>query len=80
MAREAGEALTWLEQLIEQDGVDCDYRRTGRVHLAASRAHFDLLQADLELAARHDAVDADLLDRAAARAEVASDAFHGGVF
>ena len=80
MAREAGEALTWLERLIEQDAIDCDYRRTGRVHLAANPAHFDLLQADLDLAAKHGVVDADLLDRAAARAEVASDSFHGGVF
>lgn len=72
-------AVDTVERLIQEQSIDCDFHRRGRIKLAAKPAHFD------KLARAHDVLRAEvdpdvrLVTPDRIRDEVGSDAFHGGL-
>ena len=69
-----------VERLVREEGIDCDFMRTGKLKLATRPAHLQALQRTAERLIR-DGVDTDveILDAPRVRAEVASERFHGGL-
>ena len=75
---EVNEAFDHLEELIEADGIACDYERTGQLYLAHTPRLVPHLR---ELAEEHAAAGEPVrfVPRSELPAEIGSDAFHGGV-
>lgn len=73
------QGIETLERIIEEEGIACDFRRSGKLKLAAKPGHFEGLAKNY--AAVHADVDreTELLTRDELSREIGSDAFHGGL-
>lgn len=73
-------AVDTLEQLVREEGIDCDFQRNGKLKLGTRPQHYDELARAAERL-RRDGVDTelDVLDAAQAREEVRSERFSGGL-
>jgi glycine/D-amino acid oxidase-like deaminating enzyme len=72
-------AVDTVEALVAAEGIACDFRRSGKIKLAAKPEHFAKLAQSHALLAREADPETRLLSAAEARAEVRSDAFHGAI-
>ena len=72
-------SLDWLAGFVAEERFDCDFRRVGRFHAAHTPAHYEALARALEATPRAHAQGAHLVPRAEQRAEIGTDAYHGGV-
>jgi glycine/D-amino acid oxidase-like deaminating enzyme len=72
-------AVDTVERLIQEEAIDCDFQRRGRIKLAAKPAHFDKLARACEVLARDVDPNVRLVTPDRIRDEVGSDAFHGGL-
>ena len=72
-------AFDHVESLIEDEGIDCDYARTGQLYLAHNEAHVAGLQA--MATEHHDQLGEAVhwVPRAELAGEIGSRSFHGGV-
>ncbi|UDL90398.1 FAD-binding oxidoreductase [Mesorhizobium sp. PAMC28654] len=79
MYRAFDQGIETIERIIAEEGIACDFRRSGKLKLAAKPAHYDSLAQNY--AAVHAEVDCEteLLSRADLAREIGSDAFHGGL-
>ena len=68
-----------VERIIGEEGIDCDFRRTGKLKLAAKPAHYDKLARSQELLAREVDPDTHMVSKAALSEELGSDAYYGGL-
>lgn len=68
-----------IEAIIAEEGIDCDFRRVGKLKLASKPPHFDALAANFEAIHREVDPDTELLSRADLGPEIGSDAFHGAM-
>jgi glycine/D-amino acid oxidase-like deaminating enzyme len=79
MYQEVNDAFDHVETLVAEEGIDCDYTRSGQLYLAHNRAHVS------DLAAMADEHGGDLgetvhyLSRDELSDEIGSTAFHAGV-
>ena len=79
MLRAEGEtALCWIEQRIAAESIDCGFNRVGRFHAAHSPAAYDRLAREAEDLTRQEGIEAFAVPRSESRAEMGSDAYHGG--
>lgn len=75
------EAKAWVEHtadFIEREGIDCRFRRDGRVVGAHSPGAYDAAARELEATARHLDVQTGMVPRAEQSRELGSDVYHGG--
>jgi glycine/D-amino acid oxidase-like deaminating enzyme len=74
------EAVDTVARLVQQEGIACDFSRTGKLKLATRPGQLDALRRSVERL-HADGVDTDteILDAATVRAEVQSERFHGGM-
>jgi glycine/D-amino acid oxidase-like deaminating enzyme len=72
-------AVDTVERIIGEERIDCDFKRSGKIKLAAKPEHFDKLARSYELMTREVDPDTDLVPRSAIRSEIGSEAFHGGL-
>ncbi|WP_264817731.1 NAD(P)/FAD-dependent oxidoreductase, partial [Acidomonas methanolica] len=77
--RDFDAAVTSVETLVRDEGIDCDFRRGGKLKLAVKPAHVAKLETSAELLRREVDADVVFLDAAETRREVASEAFHGAL-
>jgi glycine/D-amino acid oxidase-like deaminating enzyme len=68
-----------VERIVREEGIDCDFRRTGKLKLAAKPEHYDKLARSQELLARQVDPDTHMVSKAALSEELGSDAYHGGL-
>lgn len=76
---EAADGYRYLESLIAQHAINCDYRQTGRLAAAWIPEHLDNWKKRLPLLNSVSQVQARMLTRDELRAELDSPAYHGGV-
>lgn len=71
--------VDFIEQLVAEEGIDCAFRRAGKLKLASKPQHMAGIRANYE--AIHAEVDPEtaLLTREDLRGEIGSDAFHGAM-
>jgi glycine/D-amino acid oxidase-like deaminating enzyme len=72
-------AVDTVEQVIRDDGIDCDFGRHGKLKLASLPLHFEKFRASQQRLAAEIDPSVELLDARAVRDEIGSDAFHGGL-
>jgi glycine/D-amino acid oxidase-like deaminating enzyme len=71
------EAIGFVESLVSDEGIDCDYRRAGHLEAAFKPAHFDDLRREQGVLARVFDHPVRLVARADQRSELGSDLYHG---
>lgn len=78
--RKEGEAaLSWIEERIAAENIDCGFRRVGRFHAAHTPAAYEELTRDAEKMTRTEGIPAHVVPRGGQHAELGSDMYHGGV-
>jgi len=70
-------SIDMIEEVIAEEGIACDFRRSGKLKLASKPSHVAGLRANQELIARDVDPETDWLDRSDLPAEIGSRAFHG---
>jgi glycine/D-amino acid oxidase-like deaminating enzyme len=72
------EAIDGLESVIEQEGIDCDFVRSGSLVLAAKPAHYDAMEAERDAIARAVGHEMKMIPRSELGSEIHSQHYHGG--
>ena len=73
------EAFALVEDTITTNRIECEYERTGHLHLAYKPAHVDHLEAEAQVLRQEFGVDARVLDRDALASEIGSPVYHGAL-
>ena len=71
-------ALEFTAGLIEREGIDCHFTRSGRFRVACRPAHYETMARETDLLSREIGLEAEMVPRAEQGREVATDAYHGG--
>jgi glycine/D-amino acid oxidase-like deaminating enzyme len=72
-------AIQFVESVIRDEGIACDWRRSGHVTLAAKPSHLPPLQEARQLLARDFGYQTDLLGPGEIGREIGSPRYHGGL-
>jgi glycine/D-amino acid oxidase-like deaminating enzyme len=72
-------AVDTVERLVQEERMDCDFVRRGRLKLAAKPEHYEKLASACELLHAEVDPNVQLVPRDRIRDEVGSDAFYGGL-
>ena len=72
-------SIDMIEDVIAEERIACDFRRSGKLKLASKPSHVAGLRAGFELIHREVDPDTRWLDKAELGAEIGSEAFHGGM-
>ena len=73
------DSVDLVAAIVQAEGIDCDFQRSGHLALAAKRGHYAYYLHEAELLAREFSHEIRLVPRAELRAEIGSDAYFGGV-
>jgi glycine/D-amino acid oxidase-like deaminating enzyme len=68
-----------VESLIAEEGIDCDFKRVGKLKLAAKPEHYEKLARSQALMAKECDPDTHMVTRAELRSEIGSDQYFGGM-
>lgn len=77
LAYDAG--IETIERIIAEEGIDCAFRRSGKLKLASKPGHVDAIRRAYEAIHAHVDPDTAFLSRADLATEIRSDAFHGAM-
>ena len=77
--REAQAAVEFCKTLIKKEGINCRLEQRGRLQLAWSPAHYEVLAEEIRQRVSLTSLEADLLTREEVQSQVVSDQYHGGV-
>jgi glycine/D-amino acid oxidase-like deaminating enzyme len=73
------DAIDSIEKLVGEEGIECDFARTGKLNLAAKPAHFDGLRKTHEVLAERVGYQTHLVPKDQLRSEIGSDHYHGAM-
>lgn len=73
------QAVRFVEDFLEAEGLDCDYRRAGHLVLAAKPAHYAELEREAEVLRKVFRHDTRLVSPARIGEEIAAAGYHGGL-
>jgi glycine/D-amino acid oxidase-like deaminating enzyme len=76
--REGLSAFAFTTDLIEREGIACEFQRTGRFRAAWRAADYERIARDVEAQKRVLGLEADMVPRAEQGREVATERYHGG--
>ncbi len=72
-------AVDTVEQVIVRENIDCDFRRNGKIQLAAKPVHFEALAKAHDLLGRGTDKETALVPASQITSEIGSSRFHGGL-
>lgn len=72
-------AVDYVERVIGEDAIECDFRRSGKLKLASKAKHFPGIVNNAKALREHFGLHTELLSPSDLRREISSDAFHGGM-
>lgn len=73
------ESVDTIERIVAEEGIDCSFRRAGKLKLASKPEHLAGLTRNFEALHREADPDTAMLSRADLEGEIGSDAFHGAM-
>ncbi|MBL6457151.1 FAD-binding oxidoreductase [Belnapia sp. T6] len=73
------DAVDAVERIVREEGIACDFRRSGKIKLAAKPEHYETIARGFDLLQREADPEARLIPRAELHREIVSDAFFGGI-
>ena len=79
MVGDAAESLVHVENIVEREGIDCHYVRSGRYICAYTPKHYDALAKKVGLYNDYAKADVAMVPRERQHEEIASDYYHGGM-
>ncbi|SNT73787.1 NAD(P)/FAD-dependent oxidoreductase [Paracoccus seriniphilus] len=68
-----------LIRIIDEEGIDCNFRRSGKLKLASKPGHMDAMRRNFEAVNREADPETEWLERDVLHDEVRSDSFHAGM-
>lgn len=68
-----------IEAIVAEEGIDCSFRRAGKLKLASKPAHMDAIAKNFEVVHREIDPDTALFSKADLKAEIGSYDFHGAM-
>ena len=77
--RNSLECIAYIEALVKEEQIDCEFTRCGHLELAYKPSHFKAYEADAELLSREFNHPVRIVQKKDLREEVGSDAYHGGL-
>lgn len=77
--RESLDFIEFVREVIEAEGIDCDFQRTGRFRCASRPLDYDAMSRELDELQAATGLEAEMVPKSRVRDEIGSDAFHGGV-
>ena len=78
LIREAQAALDELADFIENEGIACEFRRTGRFTGAHKPGRYEKLGREADILRKEFGIEAHMVPRAEQHGEIGSDLYHGG--
>ncbi len=72
-------SLSWIEEFVRQEEIDCDFKVPGRFHAAHNPAQYEKLAKQVTSQPAGFEVPAHLVPRAEQRRELGTDSYFGGV-
>ncbi len=76
--REGLRSLDYTTNLIADENIECDYKRTGRFRGAWSKADYDAMGREIEFLRKKIGVQAHMVPREEQHYEVSTESYHGG--
>jgi|SRR5215207_1707017 len=73
------DAVDTVEKLVADEGIDCDFERTGKMILAAKPAHLDGLRKTHEIMSDQLGLETRLVPKSELHSEVGSGRYHGAM-
>lgn len=73
------DAIDSIEKVVAEEGIDCDFARSGKLNLAAKPAHYESMKRTYEVLTERMGVDTTLVPRSELGAEIGSEAYHGAI-
>ena len=72
-------AIDYVEKLIVEEKIDCDFERTGKLTLASKPHHYANFEKRHNLLAEHFDYETSLIPHSDIRSEIGSDSYYGGL-
>jgi glycine/D-amino acid oxidase-like deaminating enzyme len=72
-------AIDCVEQVVQDEGIECDFARAGHLEVASKPAHFAQFRRSVETLERDFGHSLRLIERDALHAEIGSDMYYGGM-
>ena len=79
LLQEGMNALKWIGDFIEEEKIDCDFKRAGRFYGAHSQAQFKQLEKKISEQPEGLQMEVDLVSKSQQHTEIGSDFYHGGI-
>ena len=76
---EGASALSWIEEFVKSEGIDCDFRKVGRFHAAHSPDAYETLARDAETLRAQEGIECFTVPRAEQKRELGTDTYYGGL-
>jgi glycine/D-amino acid oxidase-like deaminating enzyme len=73
------DAIDTIEKLVGEEGIDCDFARTGKMLLAAKPAHVEGFRKSQDALREHLGHETQLVPKSELRSEIDSDFYHGAL-
>jgi len=77
--RESVGFVDFVAALIEAEGIDCEFYRSGRFRGALGPAQYDHMARELDLLRAEAGIEGEMIPKSRLREEIGTDRFHGGV-
>ena len=79
MLRESIGFIDFVGEVTQEEGINCDFHRSGRFRCATRPSHYDQMARDLEPLRDATGLEAEMIPATRTRDEIGSDHFYGGV-
>jgi len=73
------DAIDGIEKIVGEEGIDCDFARTGKMNLAAKPSHYDGLSKTHEVLGERLGYETQMVPKSEMRSEIGSDYYHGAM-
>src|ERR1700722_6770872 len=73
------ESIDYIEQIIREEQIDCNFSRCGHLEVACKQAHFEGYAESAALIAREFKHPLRVVPKSELRSEIGSDIYHGGL-
>jgi glycine/D-amino acid oxidase-like deaminating enzyme len=73
------ETIDCVERITKEEGIDCDFARTGHLEVACKQSHFDDYARQVDVIAREFNHQLRIVPRNQLRSEIGSDIYYGGM-
>ena len=79
LLKEGNNALKWIGDFIQEENIDCDFKRVGRYYGAHSLYQFKHLEKIINEQPEGLQLDVNLIPKSQQHTEIGSDFYHGGI-